>query len=86
MPKDKLKRVKHSTILSKKDLTADKWVSQSEAARIRDVSPQAIGRLVNKGRFHTLRIGGRVLLDRREVENYKPKRKGRPRKRTHSAG
>jgi excisionase family DNA binding protein len=80
MSKDKGKRVKHSTILSKKDLVTDKWVSQSEAARIRDVSPQAIGRLVKKGRFSTLRIGGRVLLDRSEVENYKPKRKGRPRK------
>ena len=80
MSKDKLKRVKHSTILSKKDLVTDKWVSQSEAARIRDVSPQAIGRLVNKGRFRTLRIGGRVLLDRSEVEKYKPRRKGRPRK------
>jgi hypothetical protein len=86
MSKDKLKRVKHSTILSKKDLVADKWVSQSDAARIRDVSPQAIGRLVNKGRFRTLSIGGRVLLDRREVENYKPKRTGRPRKKTHSTG
>src|SRR5437879_12191371 len=64
----------------------DKWVSPSEAARIRDVSPQAIGRLVNKGRFRTLRIGGRVLLDRSEVENYKPRRKGRPRKGTHSTG
>ena len=54
MSKDKRKRVKHSTILSKKDLVTDKWVSQSEAARIRDVSPQAIGRLVHKGRFRTL--------------------------------
>jgi len=80
MSKDKRKRVKHSTILSKKDLVADKWVSQSDAARIRDVSPQAIGRLVNKGRFRTLRIGGRVLLDRREVQTYKPRQKGRPRK------
>ncbi len=80
MSKDKRKRVKHSTILSKKDLVADKWVSQSEAARIRDVSPQAIGRLVKKGRFRTLQIGGRVLLDHSEVENYKPRRKGRPRK------
>jgi hypothetical protein len=80
MSKDKRKRVKHSTIFSKKDLAADKWISQSEAARIRDVSPQAIGRLVNKGRFRTLSIGGRVLLDRREVENYEPKPTGRPRK------
>jgi len=29
---------------------------------------------------HTLQIAGKVLLDRREVENYKPKPTGRPRK------
>ena len=80
MSKDKLKRVKYSTILSKKDLVENKWVSQSEAARIRGVTPQAIENLMKKGRFRTLSIGGRVLLDRREVEDYKAKRTGRPRK------
>jgi len=74
------KGLNSSTILSKKDLVANEWVSQSEAARIRGVSPQAIGRLIQKGRFRTLRIGGKVLLNRREVKNYKPKRTGRPRK------
>jgi hypothetical protein len=39
-----------------------------------------MGRLLKKGRFRTLQIGGRLLLDRREVENYKPKKTGRPRK------
>jgi hypothetical protein len=78
MPKDNRKRLKTSTTLSKKDLVANKWVSQSEAARIRHVTPQAIGRLIKKGRFRTLSIGGKVLLDRREVEHYKPKRTGRP--------
>ena len=72
------KRLKSSTTFSKKDLVANKWVSQAEAARIRDVTPQAIGRLIKKGRFRTLSIGGRVLLDRRDVEQYKPKRTGRP--------
>jgi excisionase family DNA binding protein len=80
MSKDKLKRLKNSTTLSKKNLVANEWVSQSEAARIRGVTPQAIGRLIKKERFRTLRIGGKVLLDRHEVENYKPKRTGRPRK------
>jgi len=84
MSNDKRNRVIKTTTLSKEKLVADKWISQAEAARIRGVSPQAIGRLLNKGRFRTLQIGGRVLLDRREVENYKPKRTGRPRKRTHS--
>jgi hypothetical protein len=31
-------------------------------------------------RFRILRIGGKVLLNRREVERYKPKRTGRPAK------
>jgi hypothetical protein len=81
MLKDKLNRLKNSTTLSKKKLLAKEWVSQSEAARIRNVTPQAIGRLIKKGRFRTLEIAGKVLLDRREVENYKPKPTGRPRKR-----
>ncbi len=51
-----------------------------DAARLRGVSPQAIGRLIKKGRFRTLQIGGKVLLDRREVLNYKAKPTGRPRK------
>jgi len=78
MLKHNRKGLKNSTTLSKKDLVANEWVSQSEAARIRGVSPQAIGRLIQKGRFRTLRIGGKVLLNRREVKNYKPKRTGRP--------
>jgi excisionase family DNA binding protein len=80
MLKHNRKGLRSSTTLSKKDLVANEWVSQSEAARIRGVSPQAIGRLIQKGRFRTLRIGGKVLLNRREVKNYKPKRTGRPRK------
>jgi hypothetical protein len=86
MSKHKLKQLDIPTTFSKKDLAADKWVSQSEAARIRGVTPQAIENLMKKGRFRTLSIGGRVLLDRREVKNYQPKRTGRPRKRTHSKG
>jgi excisionase family DNA binding protein len=80
MPKHTRKGLKSSTTLSKKDLVANEWVSQSEAARIRGVSPQAIGRLIQKGRFRTLLIGGKVLLNRREVQKYKPKKTGRPRK------
>lgn len=80
MAKHKRKQLESPTTLSKKDLGADNWISQSQAARIRGVTPQAIENLMKKGRFRTLRIGGRVLLDRRDVENYKPKRTGRPRK------
>lgn len=69
-----------TTTLSKNKLLSKEGVSQSEAARIRKVTPQAIGRLIKKGRFRTLKIAGKVLLYRREVENYKPKPTGRPRK------
>ena len=86
MSKDKRKRVSKTTTFSKEKLVEDKWISQAEAARIRGVSPQAIGRLQNKGRFRTLQIGGRALLDRRDVENYKPKRTGRPRKKKNAPG
>jgi hypothetical protein len=80
MPQDKRNRLNNSTTLSKKKVVARGWVSQSEAARLRGVTPQAIGRLIKKGRFRTLLIAGKVLLDRHEVENYKPKPTGRPRK------
>jgi excisionase family DNA binding protein len=80
MPKHNGNRLNNSTTFSKKKFVTEDWVSQSEAARIRGVSPQAIGRLIKKGRFRTLEIGGKVLLNRHEVETYKPKRTGRPRK------
>lgn len=56
------------------------WVSQAEAARIRGVSRQAISRLIKKGRFRVLAIGGKILLRRSDVKIYKARRSGRPRK------
>jgi len=56
------------------------WVSQAEAARIRGVSRQAIARLIKKGRFRVLSIGGKILLRRSDVEAYEPELAGRPRK------
>ena len=52
------------------------WVSQADAAKMRGVSRQAIADLVAKGRFTTLSIGGKTLLRRSEVEDFKPKRPG----------
>jgi len=56
------------------------WVSQAEAARIRGVSRQAIARLVKKGRLRVLRIGGKVLIQRSEIESFVPEQPGRPSK------
>jgi excisionase family DNA binding protein len=53
------------------------WVSQAEAARIRGVTRQAIGRLIKKGRLQVWLVGGRSLVRRGEVETYSPKIAGR---------
>ncbi|MEW6682568.1 MAG: helix-turn-helix domain-containing protein [Nitrospirota bacterium] len=58
----------------------NEWISQAEAARLRGVSRQAIARLVKKGRLPVLKIGGRLLVRRKEVEDFKPEPAGRPTK------
>lgn len=68
-----------STIFDQKTPELDQWISQAEAARIRGISRQAIGRLVKKGRFELLKIGGRSLLRRADVEDYRAETPGRPR-------
>lgn len=56
----------------------DEWISQAEAARLRGVSRQAIALLVKKGRLPVLKIGGRLLVRRKEVEEFTPEPAGRP--------
>lgn len=56
------------------------WVSQSEAARIRGTSRQAIARLVERGRLTTVEVGGRKLVKRSEVMAFDPLPRGRRRK------
>src|SRR5215472_15044795 len=58
---------------------AEDWIFQAEAARIRGVSPQAIGDLIKRGRLRVRRIGGEPLLNRIEVERFVPQ-PGRPRR------
>ena len=60
----------------KKNFDPTQWVSQTEAAEMRGVTRQAIARLVGKGRFTKLSIGGKTLLRRSEVEDFKPKPPG----------
>ncbi|MBV8810725.1 MAG: helix-turn-helix domain-containing protein [Acidobacteriaceae bacterium] len=57
---------------------ANEWISQAEAARLRGVSRQAIGLLVKKGRLPVLKIGGRVLVRRKALEEFTPGAAGRP--------
>ena len=56
---------------------ADEWISQAEAARIRGVSRQAIAELVKRQRLDTLKIGGRLLVQRKDIEEFKAQPAGR---------
>jgi excisionase family DNA binding protein len=59
------------------DGAADEWISQAEAARIRGVSRQAIAELVKRQRLKTLKIGGRLLVQRKAIEEFKEHPAGR---------
>lgn len=56
------------------------WITQSEAARIRGVSRQAINNLVKKGRLKTLEIGSVTFVDKSQIENFQMLNSGRPKK------
>ena len=56
------------------------WVSQTEAARLRGVTRQAISQLVKTGRLRLLHVAGYCLVLRKDVLEYKSERRGRPRK------
>jgi excisionase family DNA binding protein len=55
----------------------DEWISQAEAARIRGVSRQAIAELVKRHRLETLKIGGRLLVRRKDIEQFTAQPVGR---------
>ena len=76
--KDSRKGFTLSTHFRGRQPQADEWVSQAEAARMRGVSRQAIARLIKKGRFRVLEIGGKVLLRREDIKAYRPEAPGRP--------
>jgi excisionase family DNA binding protein len=70
--------VSNATIKEEGDF-AD-WISQSEAARLRGVSRQAIAKLVRRRRLSAQAIGGRMLVLKSEVEAFVPLPLGRPAK------
>ncbi|NJM09117.1 helix-turn-helix domain-containing protein [Candidatus Gracilibacteria bacterium] len=69
-----------STNYLEEPIEPSEWLSQAEAARVRGVSRQAIAKLVKKGRVRTLGIGGHVLVNRADIENFTQLAAGRPRK------
>ena len=63
--------------MANKKQSAQDLVSISEAARLRDVSPQAIDDLISRGRLTVTEIAGRRLLNRADVLNFKKRKPGR---------
>ena len=62
-------------------------VTQAEAARLRGVTPQAIGELVERGRLTVTEIGGVKFLSKSEVLSFEPKtHKGRGAKKGKGKG
>lgn len=59
-------------------LTASDWITKAEAARVRGVTRQAIGKLVKKGKFRVLELAGHTFLSRADVESYQAEPGGRP--------
>jgi hypothetical protein len=55
-------------------------ITQSEAARLREVSPEAIAGLIRRGRLSVVELGGRKFLRRSEVVNFAALPGGRPAK------
>jgi predicted DNA-binding protein (UPF0251 family) len=78
--KKELKKKAPSTILADRTHMHDsgKYISQAEAARIRRVSEQAIADLIRRGRLTTVKVAGRTLVLRSEIESFVVRPKGRP--------
>jgi excisionase family DNA binding protein len=53
-------------------------ISQTEAARLRGVSPEAIADLIRRGRLSPVDVGGKRFLRRSEVESFEKQKGGRP--------
>jgi hypothetical protein len=68
MPNDPIKKLQ--------TFDADKWISKSEAARLRGISRQAIWELVRRGRLAPVVYERRMYLNRAEVLNFQRRPRG----------
>jgi len=53
-------------------------ITQADAARIRDVSREAIADLITRGRLSTVEVAGQKFVKRSEVEAFVTRKAGRP--------
>lgn len=66
-----------STNLKSQRTPLEDWISQAEAARVRGISRQAIGRLIQRKRLRILVVGGTKFVSRSEVISFMPAQVGR---------
>jgi hypothetical protein len=59
-------------------MSSDDFITQAEAARLRQVSRAAISDLIKRGKLKVHPKFGLPLLSRREVLSYRPEVGGRP--------
>ncbi len=57
-----------------KKFTGDNWLTQTEAARLRRVTPAAIAALLHRGRLRSKVVNGRRMVFREDVVSFKPAR------------
>lgn len=72
-----------STYNSPAPIDPSEWITQAEAARLRNVTRQAIARLVGNGRLRVVEVGGRPFVNRSDVLTYEPASPGRPKATDH---
>ncbi len=53
-------------------------ITQADAARLREVSREAIADLITRGRLSTVEIAGQKFVKRSEIENFAARKAGRP--------
>jgi excisionase family DNA binding protein len=64
----------------KENIDLNEWITTTEAAAIRDISPQGILHLIAHDKIRHIKMGRQYFLNRKEVQNYEPDKGGRPRK------
>ncbi len=53
-------------------------ITQADAARIREVSREAIADLIKRGRLSTVEVAGQKFVRRSEIDNFTTRAAGRP--------
>ena len=82
-PKREVAHKEPSKTIHKED--SKKYLSQSEAARLRGVSKQVIAALIQRGRLTPVEVAGRIVVLRSEIEGFvaRPKFGTPPKKATN---